>query len=335
MAESNGFSSGAFQDIIGVCFVTFAVFQLISVPVISLIGLRRSSSLSCICIGVACILLCMTNATHMFVLIFVSVFAVNSIGSNATRVALRQATSHRRFKRIFAWASGGVQITQMFMPFVTGVLIAFWGWRWAVIVLAIPVVIAGVWIELAGKASSPDFATDSGNMKITGWKQLATRPGFIFPVLTVAFFQVAFSPVSAKLPFLLYGEAGLSAEMVGLALSASHVMLALSCFSSGYLVSYWSSIRLAATGVVILAAGLLLMILGRFGNIYHAIIGIMLVNAAYGFIVVPFSSDAMSAFGEHRAKASGFLGFMQPVTGGCAVLMAATLGTSDIDGAIT
>lgn len=99
----------------------------------------------------------MMNATHMFVLIFVSVFAVNSIGSNATRVALRQATSHRRFKRIFAWASGGVQITQMFMPFVTGVLIAFWGWRWAVIVLAIPVVIAGVWIELAGKASSPEF----------------------------------------------------------------------------------------------------------------------------------------------------------------------------------
>ncbi|MEG9884670.1 MAG: hypothetical protein V6Z86_08695 [Hyphomicrobiales bacterium] len=126
----------------------------------------------------------------------------------------------------------------------------------------------------------------------------------------------------------------MSAEMVGLALSASHAMLALSCFSSGYLVSYWSSIRSAATGTIILAMGLFLMVSGRFANIHLAIIGIMLVNAAYGFIVVLFFGDAMSAFGEHRVRTSGFLGFMQPVTGGCAVLTAATLGTSDVDGAI-
>ncbi len=114
MAESNRFSSAAFQNIIGVCFVAFAIFQLISIPVISLIGLRRSASLSCLYIAVASVMLCMTNATYPFALIFVSLCAVNSIGSNATRVALRQATSRRGFKRIFAWASGGVQTAQMF-----------------------------------------------------------------------------------------------------------------------------------------------------------------------------------------------------------------------------
>lgn len=336
MAASHQLSSGTFQTLLGVCYVTFAVVQLASAPVIEKIGLYRSSAFSCVYLGVASALLCSTRSPELFAAFFLSMFAVNSIGANATRVALREATSDAGYKRLFAWATGGIEIKQIVMPVIAGTIASAFGWRWALMALVVPVVIAGIWIEIAdqGRQAKPDCAV-SNNTGLSSWKTIVMMPAFLVPTLIAAAFQIAFSPLSARLPFILANEALLEPAMVGLVLSGASGLVATGLFLCGHLVSRWPSARLLSLGVGIMAGGLLLTILSNALGISYAIGGVILVQGALGFIVVPCSGDALSASETQRVKASALFGFIQAIVAGLSVTLAGVVGLPNVGGSIT
>lgn len=338
IAASHSLSDNFFQALLGGCYIAFACSQLASVPVIRVIGLYRTSALSCIFLGLATALIFINENAHLFAAVFISMFAVNSIGSNATRVVLRDATSDDGYKRLLAWASGAVEIMQIAMPLVAGVLVAAFGWRWALVALVAPVVIAGVWIEIVGRGQlgredriRSDASTSSEG---SSWKAVLARPAFIIPTLIAASFQVAFSPLSARLPFILSNEAELSPAMVGLVLSLASGVVALGFFVSGYLVAHLSSENLIQVGIALMTAGLAFMSVGYIWHVYYTISGIILLQAAFGFIITPCSGDALNTHGQHRPIASAVFGFVQPMAGGFSVAMTGVLGLPQIGGSI-
>ena len=79
-----------------------------------------------------------------------------------------------------------------------------------------------------------------------------------------------------------------------------------------------------------MTAGFLLIATSLYLNIYYAVAGILLVQGALGFIVVPCSEDALSAFENRRATASALFGFVQSVVGGLSVAVAGGVGASNV-----
>lgn len=149
MVASYRLTDQQFQMLLGACYFAFAGAQLVSVPVISRLGLYRSVSVSCLGVGIAALCLCLADSAMLFATAFVLMFACNSIGSNATRVALRDASSEHGFKRLIAWLGSVVEIQQIAMPFLAGVMIATLGWRFALMALVAPVMVAGMWLGYA------------------------------------------------------------------------------------------------------------------------------------------------------------------------------------------
>jgi predicted MFS family arabinose efflux permease len=335
MAAAYQLPDDIFQLLLGACEIVFACFLLVSVPIIRMIGLYRASALSCLYLGLSAALICVTRNTCLFAALFISMFAINSIGSNATRVALRKVTSNEEYKRLFAWAMGCVEIKQIAMPIVTGMIAVALGWRWAFIAIVSPVVMVGMWIEWAHKKQPNGHRpTESHRPGVSHWRAVAAMPSFLAPTLIAAAFQVAFSPLGTRLPFILANEAHLTPSMVGLFLSIDSAAIAISLFLSGYLASHWSSHLLIKAGIFVMLTGLSIMAIGYFSDIYWLISGIIVVTAAYGFIVVPCSADAMNVAEEHRTVASALLGFVQPVVGGLSVAYATAFGASQVGGSI-
>lgn len=332
MASNYGLSVSYFQILLGVSYVAFASFQLLSVPIINKIGIFRTITFSSIYLGIAAMLLCLANNALIFAVLLLSMFIGNSVGSNATRVALREATTDAGFKRLFAWASSFVEVKQLLMPFIVGSISAALSWRAPLLLLAIPVVIAGVWIECAPKSDNLHLSARASSHG--GWLEILCSRSFLVPTLIAALFQIAFSPICARLPFLLAHEAGMSPAMVGLALSAASAAMAIGFFLSGHLVSRWSSRRMVWLGWLLMCIGLACMLAYHFLGIACVVVGIMFVQSALGFIVVPCSGDALSAFVLNRTKASGLFGFVQPTVSGLSVAIAGALNLANIPAAI-
>ncbi|WP_374834669.1 MFS transporter [Paenochrobactrum pullorum] len=319
MATSNGLSPAFFQILLGTCYLIFAFSQLTSVSIINMIGLYRSSATSCLYLGLATVALSLIQNPNVFIIIFLSMFVANSIGSNATRVILREATNESGYKRLIGWATSLVEIKQIAMPFIAGVVAAKYGWRFAVVLLVIPVVSAGIWLEFVDqkhRAQSYIKPTENKNSKKSGWLALMVMPTFYIPTLTLAAFQIAFSLLVVSLPFILFEEAKLPQAVIGLILSADNGFVAICLFLSGYLAPYCSSDRLLNIGIIIMAIGIIIIGLSFLLGIYYAIIGIIIFNGAFGFITVPCSGDILNISEPLRTKASSLLGFVQTISGG-------------------
>jgi MFS family permease len=327
MAASYRLADQQFQMLLGACYFAFAGAQLVSVSVISRLGLYESVSVSCLGVGIAALCLCLTDDAILFAIILVFMFACNSIGSNATRVALRDASSDHGFKRLIAWMGSVVEIQQMAMPFLAGAMIAALGWRWALMTLVAPVMVTGMWIGYAkrGRKTSPSRHAATAS----GWGKIASMPVFLRPTLFAISFQLAFTPISVRLPFVLSEEAGLGPFMMGLALSAASVAVAAGLLISGWLAPHRSSHALVQYGAGMMAAGLACMLVSRAGDLTYAIVGMVIVQAAFGFIIIPCSADAMDACPSHRARASALFGFIQPVAGGAAMLATGAMAASN------
>lgn len=318
MVASYHLTDQQFQMVLGACYFAFAGAQLVSVPVISRLGLYRSVSMSCLGVGIAALCLCLADDAMLFATVFVLMFACNSIGSNATRVALRDASSEHGFKRLTAWLGSVVEIQQIAMPFLAGVMIATLGWRYALMALVAPVMAAGMWIGYARKGR--ETALSRNDDDASGWKKIASMPAFLIPTLLAVCFELAFMPISVRLPFVLSEEAGLEPFMMGLALSAASVAVAAGLLISGWLAPHRSSRVLVQCGAGMVAAGLACMLVGRSEDLIYAIVGMVIVQAAFGFIIIPCSADAMDACPSHRTRAAALFGFIQPVAGGAAML---------------
>ena len=289
MAASNHLSVTQFQFLLGMCSIVFALFQLVSIPVIAALGTHRSAAASCIALTMGSIILSLNTGATGFGLVFLSMFAVNSIGANATRLTLRDASSEAGFKRLLAWASSAVEIKQIAIPFIAGAMITGIGWRWALIVLVTPIFATGIWLVLVSK--NRPIVSAMMHVGIADWQKIVSMPAFFIPTLTQASFQLAFSPVTARLPFLLSGEAGLSPLM--------------SC-----------------------------MLASQFRDIHYALAGMLLMQAAVGFIVIPCTADAINTPKADRVSASALFGFLQPFISGLAVVFAGSVNTSGINMAI-
>ena len=332
MAASNHLSVTQFQFLLGMCSIVFALFQLVSIPVIAALGTHRSAAASCIALTMGSIILSLNTGATGFGLVFLSMFAVNSIGANATRLTLRDASSEAGFKRLLAWASSAVEIKQIAIPFIAGAMITGIGWRWALIVLVTPIFATGIWLVLVSK--NRPIVSAMMHVGIADWQKIVSMPAFFIPTLTQASFQLAFSPVTARLPFLLSGEAGLSPLMTGLVLSSANALVATGLLVSGYLAPRCSSRSLIKTGVAIMCAGLSCMLASKFLDIHYAIAGMILMQAAFGFIVIPCTADAINTPKADRVSASALFGFLQPFICGLAVVFAGSVNTSGINMAI-
>ncbi|MFZ1181423.1 MAG: MFS transporter [Herbaspirillum sp.] len=318
MVTSYRLTDQQFQMVLGACYFAFAGAQLVSVSVISRLGLYGSVSVSCLGVGIAALCVCLADDAMLFATVLVFMFACNSIGSNATRVALRDASSDHGFKRLTAWLGSAVEIQQIAMPFLAGAMIATLGWRWALMALVAPVMVAGMWIGYAKKGR--ETALSRHATAASDWRKIASMPAFLRPTLLAVSFELAFMPISVRLPFVLSEEAGLEPFMMGLALSAASVAVAAGLLISGWLAPHRSSRMLVQCGAGMMAAGLACMLMSRSGDLAYAIVGMVIVQAAFGFIIIPCSADAMDACPSHRARASALFGFIQPVAGGAAML---------------
>ncbi|WP_167541896.1 MFS transporter [Herbaspirillum rhizosphaerae] len=328
MANSNQLSTQQFQLLLGVCYIAFSLSQLASVPIIAMLGVYRPAALSCILLGIAGLTLCAANDAVLFSMAFLAMFAVNGIGANATRVALREANSDQGFKRILAWASGIVEVKQIAMPALVGIVAATFGWRWALVMLVLPVLMIGLWLSLAQRGQRTD--TTAKVAQASNWRNIMMTPAFFMPTLSAASFQVSFAPAAARLPFFLSDTTGFDPVSAGLTLSCASGLVAAGMFLSGCLAPRRSSRNLIGIGIMVVFAGLSCMLAGTYFGTPYAIAGLILVQAAFGFIIIPCSADAIDATPSERVKASALFGFIQPIVGGLAVALAGRIPGTEV-----
>jgi len=327
MAVGHDISVRQFQCLLGACYVIFSLSQLASVSVIAVVGVYRSIALSSLCMSGAGFVICLAGDAVLFASMFVALFVCNGVGANATRVALRAASSETRFKRLLAWVTGAVEIKQMAMPFLVGVITAALGWRWALAALVLPVFVVGFWMQLV-HGQWPHVA--QSDAQTSGWRNIASKPAFFMPTLIAAAFEIGFSPVSARLPFILSAEAGLDPLMTGLVLSFSSAAVAAGLLISGYLATHRSSRSLIKLGVALMCIGLGCLVAGTQLGTSYAVLGMIVMQGAFGFIVIPCAADAINTPERDRVRASALFGFLQPVVCGLAVALAACIPGSGV-----
>lgn len=335
MAAGYEISPDQFQGIVGAAYIAFALSQLASVKAINLFGLYRTAAISCLYLGIASVLICLLREPIVFALLFVSMFVVNSVGSNATRVALRDATSDDGFRRLFALASGAVEIKQIAMPLLAGAVAAAYGWRPALLTLVTPVVLAGIFIELAARDGSRPNSQPVIESGFSRWAAIVTMPSFLAPTLIASAFQIAFGPLSARLPFVLSEASSLDSLTIGLVLSVASAAVALGFFASAHLSPRMSSTSIVLIGVALMVMGTATMTAGYAFGFGTTITGIVVVQSSLGFIMTACSGDALSASDRYRTNASALFGFLQPTAGGASVILAGTLPLSNVGTLIT
>jgi hypothetical protein len=325
MAVGNGISVQQFQLLLGACYLVFALSQLASASIIAGLGVYRAIALSSLGMGGVGLVMCLAEEAILFASMFLMLFACNGVGANATRVALRAASSEEGFKRLLAWVTGAVEIKQMAMPLLVAAIAAALGWRWALASLVLPVLLVGGWMQLMPR----QWPLAQGDVETSGWINIASRPTFFMPSLIAAAFEIGFSPVSARLPFILSTEIGLDPLLTGLVLSGSSAAVAAGLFISGYLAKHRSSRCLINIGLMLLCIGLSCTVAGtQFGwqfGWYYAVLGMIVMQAALGFIVIPCAADAINTVEADRVRASALFGFLQPVVCGLAVAFAALI----------
>lgn len=335
IAASFALDGNAFQVILGASYIAFAVFQLLSVSVIASIGLYRSILVSSLYVWVATVFMGLAGNVWILGAAFISLFAVNSIGSNATRVALRDAASDVRFKRWFAWATAVVQVKQTAMPLVASVIAGLYGgWQWAAVILAAPVAAAGVWAGFADRGRRVVRSRQDQRLSLKACFALLRTPAFFLPVSAAAAFQLAFGPLSGRFPFILAAAFPASPGFAGLMISLSSAVMGVGFGVSGWLASRLTNARLVACGVGVLIPGLAFLTLGALGRIEAAIAGFLLVDFAYGFIMTPCTAAAMNVPAERRPLASGLFGFIIPLVNGAAVLLTGAAGLPHLSGGV-
>lgn len=331
ISASYGISADRFQSILGASYIAFAMSQLASVHAIKILGLFRTAAMSCLYLGIASALICIFEDPSLFAICFVSMFVVNGIGSNATRVALREATTDDRFRRLFGWASGAVQIKQIFMPLLAGTLAVTYGWRSALLVLAAPVILAGIFIEFSTLNRAKKQGAELQSKSIfSRWAAVIVMPSFLRPTLTAAAFQIAFGPLTAQLPFLLSERSGFTSTSVGLTLSAASAAIAIGFFISAHLSAKISSASMIMLGIIVMIVGSICVIVGNFYNLMAVIVGIIIIQSSIGFVMTACSGDALSASDTNRTTASALFGFLQPTVGGLAVIVAGNWTSSGV-----
>ncbi|MCW8209072.1 MFS transporter [Verminephrobacter aporrectodeae subsp. tuberculatae] len=318
MAQNHGMSEAVFQALLGCCYVAFALAQLLSVPIIHALGLYRAAGLSCIALGLCAGGLCMAPNGVVFAGAFLAMFLVNSVGSNATRVAMRTAVGESAFKRLIAWASSAVELKQIAMPFIVGAIASAAGWRWALLALVAPIFLVGVWIEVERTVRGDKH--DVSPVDRSGWCALLQEPRFSGPVLAMVGFQMVFAPLAVRLPFMLTGQAS-SVFSVGLVLSLANMTVAVGLAITGWLVPRVSSRALTKTGMVIMGLGCVLALVGEVHGPPWTVVGVIVVLSAFGFVMVPAMADALNVEAADRTSAAALSGFLQAVCSGTAVAM--------------
>ncbi|MBB3213817.1 hypothetical protein FHW67_003118 [Herbaspirillum sp. Sphag1AN] len=321
MADGNAISVQQFQSLLGACYLVFALSQLASASIIAVLGVYRAIALSSLSMSGVGLVMCLAEDAMVFSSMFLTLFACNGVGANATRVALRTASSEAGFKRLLAWITGAVEIKQMAMPVVVAAITAAFGWRWALAALVLPVLLVGGWMQLMPR----QWPAAQANAVTSGWIKIASTRTFLMPTLIAAAFEIGFSPVSARLPFILSTELALSPLMTGLVLSCSSAAVAAGLLISGYLATSRSSRSLINLGLLLLCTGLCCTVAGTQFGWHYAVSGMIVMQTACGFIVIPCAADAINTVEVDRVRASALFGFVQPVVCGLAVAFAALI----------
>lgn len=324
MADGNAISVQQFQTLLGACYLVFALSQLASASIIAVLGVYRAIALSSLSMSGVGLVMCLAEDAMVFSSMFLTLFACNGVGANATRVALRTASSEAGFKRLLAWITGAVEIKQMAMPVVVAAITAAFGWRWALAALVLPVLLVGGWMQLMPR----QWPAAQANAVTSGWIKIASTRTFLMPTLIAAAFEIGFSPVSARLPFILSTELALSPLMTGLVLSCSSAAVAAGLLISGYLATSRSSRSLINLGLLLLCTGLCCTVAGTQFGWHYAVSGMIVMQTACGFIVIPCAADAINTVEVDRVRASALFGFVQPVVCGLAVAFAALIPDS-------
>lgn len=326
IAHAFSLTDYAFQQIIGVSFIVFAIFQLLSVYVIASLGLYRCILWSTSLLVLTVILLSVVRQPYFFAIVFIAMFAVNSIGSNATRIALRNFTSANEFKRYFAWAQMIIQGKQIIMPVIASLIATVYGWHYALLALGLPIVLVSIWL---GSVDRKYVAEPSGQQLIAPLKDiralLQTR-FFVIPISLLISFHAVFAYTTTWFAFVLSHYFDFSITSIGWLLSLASAVMALGFGFAGWLSQYWSNNELLklSIGLMLLAVSSLLF----FTEIYMWVIGVLSLELAYAFVVLPCTAWVMDMHLDYRVSASAVLGFIAPIAGGLAVLL---MGIAEIN----
>ncbi|MBB5202657.1 hypothetical protein HNR39_004527 [Glaciimonas immobilis] len=150
-----------------------------------------------------------------------------------------------------------------------------------------------------------------------------------------ASFQIVFSPISARLPFLLSNELKLSPTFTGLYLSIASAAMASGLFLSSRLISSGSSQKTLWLGWTTMCTGLVCMLLQQLFGVACIVAGVIFVQSALGFIIVPCTGDTLSSFPfPNRGKASGLFGFVNAIVSGLSVAFAGAFNITNAAAAI-
>ncbi|SDV47794.1 MFS transporter [Chitinasiproducens palmae] len=329
LALAFGLSSNAFQTVLGSAFVAFALAQLASAPVIARVGTRTAIVCATLYLGVGATLVCLVTAPFAFVLIFLSMFAVNSIGSNATRLLTARLEQGGGRGVLFARAYGWAQAKNVVAPLLVGAIAATFGWRMALLMAIAPVIAVGIWVGSAMQridGISPDCSP-----RTRCWLAVLRSRSFIVPTLIAAAFQPAFGCAAARLPFHLADRVGADAFAIGLTVALASAAIATGVVVGSRLARRWSSRRSIAVGSLMMGAGLICLLLAQTdAPPIIATTGLIAIQSAYGFIVVPCLGEALDTTDERRLPASSLFGFVQPAIGGLSVALSGTSPLSDV-----
>lgn len=331
LSISFGATDRQFQKIIALALIVFAVFQLVSAAVIAHLGLYQSIIASSLALVIATVLLCLLENAWLMIGLFIALFAINSIGASATRIALRDLTSHHQFKKIFSRANALTQVLQIFTPGIAGGLAALYGWRWAILGMVLPIAVVNVWLHMSNPSQLESFNLPRSHLTLANARSLLQIRPVLVALLTHCLFYLCFAYTLNWLPFILAHQMTLPTEIVGSLISLFYAASAAGFMLSGYLAGRLKDKKICAIGLTLMVTTItLLMLTQGLDPMSQAatlawLVGILLLELAYGFIVLPNTAIVMNVHPTHRPVASALLGFSAALSAGATMFLMAIL----------
>ena len=224
-----------------------------------------------------------------------------------------------------------IGIAPMFAPTIGSAILSYGSWRWVFVLLAaMGVVLALIVLRLMPETHEAPQRTTGGARRIFGGylRLLRDRHFLALAVLPGLSFGVLMSYVVAS-PIVFQQEFGLSHGQFSLLFAANGIGLVLAAQVNAALVRKIAPMRILRFAIVtqvVMAIGLLIVVLGKFGGLAGLLIALWLVLLATPLIQPNSAALALSRHGEIAGTSAAVIGAAQSSVAGIVSSLAGFLG---------
>jgi DHA1 family bicyclomycin/chloramphenicol resistance-like MFS transporter len=325
MVEDLGVAEGFFKSALTLGMFIFAVFQLLSGPLVASLGTHLSLCGASMATGVACLALASSQGAGSLAAALLAMFVVNAVASVSGRGLLRSLVNHADYQKLSAYVLSSMSAIGIVSPLLLVYLSQAYGWRWPLMALGATLCLVTVLLFLDRNVEVAE--PGKNRLELRDGLSLIKERMFIFPVLIGVGAQGIYTSLFISKPFIMLDRFGLSATSLGITLSLFAALGVLGFFVSGKSVNHLSEKSRVWAGLSMEASSVALLIAAEVGDSFACFaLAVAAWTFAFSFLLPWSSAQALNVRPAALAPASALYGFIQ--AGGAALV--AYLSTLDV-----